>query len=138
VSGSLRAGLRTPSTLFSPDYGNLTRVVAHRTYETIQALSQRINVPIETPFPEGKETELIHRILDSSSQVVLICWEHHRIPTLAAAIPTLPRTVIPAAWSKKRFDLIWCFTRSPGTTQLYTFTQIPQQLLNGDTDTIIT
>jgi hypothetical protein len=138
TTGPLRAGLRTPSDLFSPDYGNTAKTVAHRTHETIQALSQRISVPIKTPFTEGQEGDLIRRILSTTGQTTLICWDHHRVPALARAVPTPPETVIPSAWPGKRFDLIWCFTRVPGTTELYTFTQVPQQLLNGDTDTVIT
>jgi hypothetical protein len=136
ATGPLQDGLRTPSNLFSPDYGNSTKEVVHRTYQTIQSLSERINVPIETPFAEGREGELIQGILDTADRTVLICWEHHHIPALAAAVPTLSGTTMPSAWPGKRFDLIWCFTRAPGKKS-YIFTQIPQRLLEGDTDTII-
>src|SRR5271155_2991403 len=53
--GPLQAGLRTPMTLFSPDYGKPDKTQAHRTYQTIQGLSGRLNVPINTPFAEGQE-----------------------------------------------------------------------------------
>ncbi|MGH3865322.1 MAG: hypothetical protein ACRDQ4_04130 [Pseudonocardiaceae bacterium] len=137
AAGPLQAGLRTPSNLFSPYYGIPAKTVTHRTYQTIQALSQRINVRIETPFAEGQEDDLLQAILDTADQTVLVCWEHHHIPVLAAAVPTSPGTAIPPKWPEDRFDLIWCFTRAPGATLQYTFSQIPQQLLKGDTDTII-
>ena len=35
--GPLQAGLRTPMTLFSPDYGKPDKTQAHRTYQTIRA-----------------------------------------------------------------------------------------------------
>lgn len=137
ATGPLRGGLRTPSKLFSPDYGIPAKTVTHRTYQTIQALSERIDVRIKTPFAEGQEGDLIKKILDTADQTVLICWEHHHIPALAAAVPTLPGTAIPpAAWPGDRFDLVWCFTRAPGK-KLYTFSQIPQRLLKDDVETTI-
>jgi hypothetical protein len=137
ATGPLRDGLHTPSNLFSPHYGNSATTVAHRTYQTIQALSQRINVPIETPFEESQEVDLIQTILNTAGQTVLICWEHHYIPALATAVPTPTGTAIPSAWPGNRFDLIWCFSRALGTKKLYAFTQIPQRLLDGDAGTII-
>jgi hypothetical protein len=54
TTGPLQAGLRTPMTLLSPDYGKPNKTQAHRTYQTIQGLSGRLNVPIDTPFAEGQ------------------------------------------------------------------------------------
>ena len=50
----------------------------------------------------------------------------------------MPGTVIPQPWPGDRFDVIWTFTLVPGSTPArYTFSQIPQQLLSGDADTVI-
>ena len=72
------------------------------------------------------------------SGVVLICWEHDHIPALASSLPAIPGTAIPQTWPGNRFDVIWTFTLVPaaGPAQ-YTFGQVPQQLLSGDTDTVI-
>jgi hypothetical protein len=43
---------------------------------------------------------------------------------------------IPSAWPGDRFDIIWTFTLDPATGR-YVFGQVPQQLLLGDTDTVI-
>jgi hypothetical protein len=67
--------------------------------------------------------------------VVLLCWEHHHIPDLARAIPTVDATTIPTVWPDDRFDVVWTFTLNP--TGRYVFGQVPQQLLPGDTDTRI-
>jgi hypothetical protein len=70
--------------------------------------------------------------------VVLICWEHDHIPSLASSLPAVEGTVIPQTWPGDRFDVIWTFTLVPGAgTAQYTFGQIPQQLLSGDADTVI-
>lgn len=138
--GLVPAGLRTPTTLYCPGYGSPAKTQAHRTYQTIEGLSGRIGVPIESPVVEGQEAELIDAVLAGGSTVALICWEHHRIPALASAIPvplTDARTaVIPSTWPDDRFDVIWSFSRH-SATNTYLFSQVPQQLLAGDTDTTI-
>lgn len=138
ATGLLQGGLLTPASLFSPSYGDPTKTQQHRTYQTIQGLSSRLTLQINTPVPEGQEATLISSILASYSGIVLICWEHHHIPSLATAIPTAPATTIPAVWPNDRFDVVWSFTSTPGTQIVeYSFSQIPQQLLAGDTDTTI-
>ena len=136
--GSLRPGLRTPGALYSPFYGDPAKTQAHRTYQTIFGLSERIGLTINSPFQEGEEPQLASAVVGSSTKVVLICWEHEHIPALAAAFPTVPHTEIPNPWPGQRFDVVWSFTAVAGAENpQYTFSQIPQQLLGGDTDTVI-
>lgn len=136
--GSLRPGLRTPEALYSPSYGDPAKTQSHRTYETILGLSARVNLSIDNPFPEGQESQLAGAVVSSSTKVVLICWEHDHIPALAEAFPVVPHTKIPGPWPGDRFDVIWSFTAVAGSDHpQYTFSQIPQQLLGGDEDTII-
>jgi hypothetical protein len=66
----------------------------------------------------------------------IVCWEHQEIPDLASAIPTAEATTIPAVWPGDRFDVVWTFTLDPATGR-YRFGQVPQQLLPGDTDVVI-
>jgi hypothetical protein len=68
--------------------------------------------------------------------VVLICYEHNRIPALVQGIPTVDGSAIPAVWPGDRFDVIWTFTLDRDGAR-YVFGQVPQQLLGGDTDTVI-
>jgi hypothetical protein len=137
--GTSEAGLQTPDALLSPSCGDPGKTVAHRTYQTIEGLSDRLGIQIASAFAEGQEPQLAASVVSDYSGVVLICWEHDHIPALASALPTVNETAIPQAWPGDRFDVIWTFTLVPGaaTTQ-YAFGQIPQQLLSGDTDTVIT
>jgi hypothetical protein len=134
--GTPPAGLRTPGALYSPDYGPSEQTEAHRTYQTIQGLSARLGILIQSQFAEGQEPALAQAILAYGAEVTLICWEHDHIPALAQAIPTTNADAIPAAWPDERFDVIWTFDLEPATGK-YTFGQVPQQLLGGDTDTVI-
>ena len=136
--GSSQAGLRTPAALLSPSYASSAKTTGQRTYQTIQGLSDRLGLAIVSDFAEGSEPHLAANVMSSYSGVVLICWEHDHIPAIATSLPTVPGTVIPQPWPGDRFDVIWTFTLVPGSAPAqYAFGQIPQQLLSGDTDTVI-
>jgi hypothetical protein len=136
--GAPQAGLLTPAALLSPSYGDPGKTAAHRTYQTIQGLSGRLGLAIASSFAEGQEPQLAASVVSTYSGVVLICWEHDHIPALASSLPAIPGTVIPQQWPGDRFDVIWTFTLVPGSAPAqYTFGQVPQQLLSGDTGTVI-
>jgi hypothetical protein len=44
-------------------------------------------------------------------------------------------TVIPKSWPDDRYDVIWAFTLTADAA--YAFGQVPQLLLSGDADTVI-
>ena len=136
--GAPQAGLLVPGALLSPSYGDPAKTTVHRTYQTIQGLSDRLGLKIASDFAEGQEPQLAASVVSINSGVVLICWEHQHIPSLASSLPTVQGTVIPQKWPGGRFDVIWTFTLLPGSAPAqYTFGQVPQQLLSGDADTVI-
>jgi hypothetical protein len=136
--GPLRPGLRTPTMLVAPSWGHPHKTAAHRSYQTIQGLSERLGLPIASPFAQGHEQELAESLVRSHSGVVLVCWEHKHIPVIASALPLAGGTAIPGKWPGDRYDVIWSFTLTPepGPSR-YVFGQIPQQLLSGDAETVI-
>jgi hypothetical protein len=136
AAGCSHLGLRTPTALYATSYGDAYQTRIHRPYQTIQGLSQRLGVPIQSPEPLGEEGAFIDAVLSSGADVVLISYEHHRIPALVQGIPTVGGTAIPAVWPDDRYDVIWTFTLDPATRR-YVFGQVPQQLLDGDADTVI-
>jgi hypothetical protein len=138
ATGPLQAGLQTPAALLSPSYGSPDKTAGHRTYQTIQGLSGRLGLAIVSAYAEGDEPQLAASVVSQNSGVVLICWEHDHIPSLASSLPTVAGTTIPPAWPGDRFDVIWVFTLVPGSAPpQYTFAQVPQQLLSGDLPTTI-
>ena len=130
--------MQTPTALLSPVHGGPGKNAGHRTYQTIEGLGSRLGITIDSDFAVGQESELAASVVNDHSGVVLICWEHHHIPTIASALPVVGGTVIPSAWPKHRYDVVWTFTLAPdaATTQ-YAFGQIPQLLLSGDSETVI-
>ena len=133
--GPLRPGLRVPRLLISPSYGDSSKTAQHRTHQTIRGISDRLGIAIATDFAKGHEPQLAAALTKSGPGAVLICWDHAHIPALASALPLVDGTVIPGTWPDDRFDVIWTFTLV--TKDEYSFTQVPQLLLSGDTDTII-
>ena len=72
------------------------------------------NDPVLTA--EGQEAALATAVVADNTGVVLICWEHQHIPAIAAALPTVSGTQIPAAWPGNRFDLLWSFSLEAGAS----------------------
>jgi hypothetical protein len=135
---SAHDGLRTPAALLCPTYGDPAKTATHRTYQTIQGLASQLGLDVGSPFEVGHESRLAASVVSEYSGVVLICWDHHHIPVIASELPTAPGTAIPGKWPDERYDVIWAFTLLPGSSPAtYAFTQVPQRLLPGDTDTII-
>jgi len=136
--GGSKAGLQTPTVLLSPVHGGPGKNAGHRTYQTIEGLGGRLGLTIDSAFAVGEESQLAASVVSDHCGVVLICWEHHHIPTIASALPVVDGTAIPSAWPKHRFDVVWAFTLVPDSaTAQYAFGQIPQLLLSGDTDAVI-
>jgi hypothetical protein len=128
--GPLRAGIVAPTELIAPSYPK--HESKERTHQTLSAISARLDVAVTAPYAEGSETELGQWLAAATTGVTLVCWEHHAIPAIAAAIiPPIPGTPVPTRWPGDRFDMVWSFTRAPGA-DTYTFAQIPELLLAGD------
>lgn len=134
--GPLRAGLQVPRQLISPSYGDRGKTAQHRTHQTISGISDRLGIAIATDFAKGQEPQLAAALAKSGPGAVLICWDHAHIPALAAALPLVHGTVIPKLWPADRYDVIWTFTLDASVE--YSFAQVPQLLLSGDTAAIIT
>src|ERR1700731_4022367 len=77
--GPMRAGLRTPTVLVAPSWGHPGKTAAHRSYQTIQGLSEQLGLPVASEFAQGQEQQLADDLVRSHSGVVLICWEHSHI-----------------------------------------------------------
>jgi hypothetical protein len=136
--GPVRPGLRTPDVLVAPSWGHPGKTAAHRSYQTIQGLSERLGLAITSRFAQGQEQELADSLVHAHSGVVLVCWEHKHIPVIASALPVVGGTAIPQKWPGDRYDVIWAFTRAPAPGPVsYSFDQIPQRLLAGDEGTVI-
>jgi hypothetical protein len=112
---------------------------SERPLETITPLAKRLNLSPDLSFVEGQEHDLATAVLKASG-VVLICWQHEEIPDITKHIvgANPPSPPYPASWPDDRFDVVWVLTPPAGPSQPWGFVQVPQQLLDGDSDTVIT
>jgi len=99
-----------------------------RPFQTVTPLSERLELALNTSFSLDAETELAADVRTCDG-VVLIAWEHKRIPLIANALLG-DATTAPQAWPDDRFDLVWIFDLQPDGR--YAFSQRPQLLLHGD------
>jgi hypothetical protein len=127
--GPSGAGLPPPTRLFASQIAPQSS--SRRPQQTLQPLAQSLRLPIDTSLPKADISRLALAIL-AVEGVVLVAWEHHLIPSLAAALTGQP-SLTPGVWPDDRFDVVWVLERgSHGGT--FQFRQVLQRVLAGDSD----
>ncbi|MEI7609541.1 MAG: hypothetical protein WCJ64_19350, partial [Rhodospirillaceae bacterium] len=111
---------------------------SQRPLQTIQPLAARLGLAPDLQFEKGEEKELAQDVMKQAG-VVLISWQHESIldivKHLTKGAPVTGK--IPDDWPGDRFDIVWVLT--PPTSQLpsWQFVQVPQDLLAGDRNSVI-
>ena len=123
-----RAGIAQPATIFAAGTSDGPGMKdeeskSRRPVQTVTPLRNRLGgrARWET-LPVDNVDGLITQIR-ACEGVVLVCWEHKRIPRIAAAF-----VANPPDWGD-RFDLVWVLDRAAGG---YRLSQVNQDLLAGD------
>ena len=125
--------LAVPQHLFATKVG--PNSLSKRPQETITPLSGKLNqLAINTTYLKNEHAEMA-KVATACPGVVLICWEHHLIPAIANQLLGNSSTA-PQQWPNDRFDLVWVFDWN-AASQSYSFQQIPQCLLSGDSASTI-
>lgn len=104
---------------------------AQRALETITPLSEILNIPVNTSVARGNEKN-VAKLAMKSEGVVLISWEHDRIHHIANEI--VDKKLVPQMWPENHYDMIYVFTQNSDGT--YDFSQVPQLLMKGDSNTV--
>ena len=119
--------LATPQFLFAT---STSAEGGNRPEETIIPLQLQLNLT-PTLFPDSQSEEVATAAM-ACSGVALICWPHGQIPNVTAAIPVDTNPFTPGwGWPGTRFDMVFVFDLDTSTGK-YTFNQVPQLLLSGD------
>jgi len=112
-----------------------------RPLQTITPLAERLSIKdkVKTSFMKGQEKEMVASVL-AENGVVLVAWQHQKIPQIATDIvgSKPPMSPIPGKWPGDRFDIVWVFTPPASPSGRWGFVQVPQQLLSGDANTVLT
>jgi len=127
--GASPDGLPLPTHLFASQIAPQSS--SRRPQQTLQPLAQSLRLPIDTSVPKADIGRLATAIL-AVEGVVLVAWEHHLIPSLAATLTGQP-SLTPGVWPDDRFDVAWVLER--GTeADTFRFRQVLQRILAGDSD----
>ena len=115
--------LRRPDVLFATARSKHS----NRPVETITPLSAALKLPINNTFDDHDTAGIAQEILSGkyAGKVVVICWHHGEIATLAQALG-LPAQ---ARWHDDVFNQIWQITYPQASP---TLTVVPENLLPGD------
>jgi len=123
------AGLPLPTHLFASQIAPQSS--SRRPQQTLQPLAQSLSLPIDTSVPKADIGRLATAIL-AVEGVVLVAWEHHLIPSLAATLTGQP-SLTPVVWPDDRFDVAWVFERGTDS-DAFRFRPVLQRVLAGDSD----
>ena len=100
-----------------------------RSIQTVTPLAQALHLTLHDEFDTHEIKQVVATILNSpeyDGKVVLICWEHKRIPDLATEFGVTKNV----DWDRLVFDRVWKLDfESNGSVA---FTDLPQSLLDGD------
>jgi hypothetical protein len=101
---------------------------SNRPFETLEPLSQALNLPINTDFADDDYASLAKLLLSGkyAGKVVLVAWHHGTLAQFAAALGVEPQ---PAPWPSTQFDRVWRIDWHDGKP---TLKDLPQQLMPGD------
>jgi hypothetical protein len=122
--------LAVPQYLYASGVGKHSNSL--RPQETIAPLSEKLDIKINSKYQKGDEADMIKDAIGRDG-TVLIAWQHQDIPGIANLILG-NSTTAPQTWPGDRFDVVWIFDLQ---NDAYTFNQIPQRLLAGDSDSVI-
>jgi broad specificity phosphatase PhoE len=103
-----------------------------RCISTLLPLAGHCGLVVATPFQVGAEDRLA-AYLDGLHGLVVVAWEHKRLPALARLMAANAQDV-PLEWPEDRFDLVWLLV--PEASGGRRFAQLPQLLLGGDQATV--
>ncbi len=123
--------LPTPTHLFASKLGPHSQ--SERPRETLQPLSQRLALPIDSSYVQD-DLDGLERAIRSTAGHLLVAWEHKRIPLLAARL-VADRALVPAIWPDDRYDVIWVL--EPDASGDLGLRQLPELLLAGDRPEVI-
>lgn len=129
----VNAPFSRPTALYTCGYPDNPDGSRHRPHETITPLSRKLGLEIRVPVLKTQGPELAALILKDDRADTLVCWEHHNIPPLAAALAqALGIQDLPAAaqlWPDDDFHSALIFSRLEHRWQVH---QVSEDVLYGD------
>jgi hypothetical protein len=91
-------------------------------------LASKLGLTIKTH--KKSDTDKVAADAMACGGIALICWQHELVYLIANAIVG-NETTVPQTWPGNRFDIVWVFDLVT-SSNTYSFSQVPQCLLAGD------
>lgn len=147
-SQDLPEGLVVPNVIFASDdhdhtdpNGKQQGSHSMRPIETVTPLASKLSLQIDTSCWLGNEPALVTAATGSTG-AVLIAWQHEAMPAIANLLVPPPTPIpkdwpVPQQWPGKRFDVVWIFDPPTQAGGPWIFSQVPQNLLAGDINSVI-
>ena len=124
--------LAVPTSLFATDIGHGSE--SKREQQTITPLASKLGLDVNSKYLKQDSEQVVKEVLASDGDA-LICWDHKFLPAVANGILG-NTTTAPQKWKRKRFDVVWVFDWN-ASTESYSFSQVPQELLPGDSNKVL-
>jgi hypothetical protein len=123
----LNPELATPEFLFASH--SKSDGGSNRPLQTITPLASKLGLTPKT----HKKSDIDKVAADAMAcgGIALVSWQHEDIPAIANLILG-NSTTVPQTWPGPRFDVVWVFDLDQSSNS-YSFKQVPQSLLAGDT-----
>lgn len=105
---------------------------SHRPNETIAPLAKALGLKVNDGVKDADYAKLADELFHDpkyAGKTILICWRHHDIPELAAA---LGATDAPTSWDSAVFDRVWQIDYDKDGKA--TFRNLPQRLAPKDSE----
>jgi len=119
--------LPTPTHLFASLIASGS--ASKRPRETLLPLAARLGLDVDSRFAK-EQTDDLAAAVRATGGVVLVAWEHHKIPSIVAALGC-KGVDVPTGWPDDRYDVVWVLEASAGG-DAFTFRQVAEMLLAGD------
>jgi hypothetical protein len=131
----IAAGLETPVTIIATKVDSESKSI--RPQHTVTPLSQLTGIAIDHNHNKSKkhQPKVIAAIKAAAANgPVLVAWQHQDIPALVDGVAGAGTS--PSPWPGNRFDMVFVLDSQDGGAT-WTFSQVPQMLLAGDSETWI-
>ena len=122
-----------PGVVFAAGVGHGSK--SERSVETVTPLVALLKLSGNVDFITSHLKDGLQPLIDdvmSRNGTILVAWEHQVIPSLIGFLPNPP--AVPQQWPGDRFDMVWVLDRAGNG---WSFSQVPQLLLAGDSATPI-
>jgi hypothetical protein len=122
----------TPAAIYA--MGRKDATTSARPIETVTPLAQALGLPVLHPYTKEDTQPLVAEILSKyDGQMVLICWEHDVIQTIASELGVTPA---PPKWPGSRYDMTYRIDFSGSAVS--SFAILFQMLMPGDSRVVPT